>query len=76
MSDSRLLPEKIRVLCIKDEEFLGCCDGVDKECIQSFARKPVENWRRKWEDNIKMNLRQVVRWGGGNWLNMVSNGRI
>jgi hypothetical protein len=49
----------------------GACRtyGAEKRCIQGFVRKPegrrpLERLRRRWEDNITMDL-QEVRWGHG-----------
>jgi hypothetical protein len=29
------------------------------------AKRPLERPRRRWEDNIKMDLQEVRRWGYG-----------
>jgi hypothetical protein len=33
------------------------------------GRRPLERPRRRWEDNIKMDLRQVG-WGGIDWISL------
>jgi hypothetical protein len=33
------------------------------------GRRPLERPRRRWEDNIKMDLREVG-WGGMDWINL------
>jgi hypothetical protein len=33
-------------------------------------RRPLERPRRRWEDNIKMDLREVG-WGGGPWTGSI-----
>jgi hypothetical protein len=33
------------------------------------GRRPLERPRRRWEDNIKMDLREVG-WGGMDWNNL------
>jgi hypothetical protein len=34
------------------------------------GRRPLDRPRRRWEDNIKMDLREVG-WGGGmDWINL------
>jgi hypothetical protein len=33
------------------------------------GRRPLGRPRRRWEDNIKMYLREV-RWGGMDWINL------
>jgi hypothetical protein len=34
------------------------------------GNRPLGRPRRKWEDNIKMDLRQIV-WGGMDWIRLV-----
>jgi hypothetical protein len=36
------------------------------------GRRPLERPRRRWEDNIKMDL-QEVGWGGMNWINLAQD---
>jgi hypothetical protein len=36
------------------------------------GRKPLERPRRRWKDNIKMNLREVG-WGGMDWINVAQD---
>jgi hypothetical protein len=36
------------------------------------GRKPLERPRRRWEDNIKMDLREVG-WGGMDWINLAQD---
>jgi hypothetical protein len=33
------------------------------------GRRPLERPRHRWEDNIKMDLREVG-WGGMDWINL------
>jgi hypothetical protein len=33
------------------------------------GRRPLGRSRRRWEDNIKMDLREVG-WGGMDWINL------
>jgi hypothetical protein len=33
--------------------------GGYKECMQNSCRKPLEGYRRRWEINIKMDLREI-----------------
>jgi hypothetical protein len=40
---------------------------------RSEGRRPLERSRRRWEDNIKMNL-QEVGWGGGHGLDLYGSG--
>jgi hypothetical protein len=36
------------------------------------GRRPFERPRRRWEDNIKMDL-QEVGWGGMDWIDMAQD---
>jgi hypothetical protein len=36
------------------------------------GRRPLGRPRRRWEDNIKMDLREV-RWGGMDWINLAQD---
>jgi hypothetical protein len=36
------------------------------------GRRPLGRPRRRWEDNIKMDL-QEVGWGGMNWIDMAQD---
>ena len=36
------------------------------------GRRPLERPRRRWEDNIKMDLREVG-WGGMDWINLAQD---
>jgi hypothetical protein len=36
------------------------------------GRRPLERPRRRWEDNIKMDL-QEVGWGGMDWINLTQD---
>jgi hypothetical protein len=36
------------------------------------ARRPLGRPRRRWEDNIKMDLREV-EWGGMDWINLAQD---
>jgi hypothetical protein len=36
------------------------------------GRRPLERPRRRWEDNIKMDLREVG-WGGIDWINVAQD---
>jgi hypothetical protein len=37
------------------------------------GRRPLGRPRRRWEDNIKMDLREIG-WGGMDWLRIGTNG--
>jgi hypothetical protein len=36
------------------------------------GRRPLGRLRRRWEDNIKMDLREVG-WGGMDWINLAQD---
>jgi hypothetical protein len=36
------------------------------------GRRPLERPRRRWEDNIKMDLREIG-WGGMDWINLAQD---
>jgi hypothetical protein len=36
------------------------------------GRRPLERPRRRWEDNIKMDLREVG-WGGVHWIDLAQD---
>jgi hypothetical protein len=36
------------------------------------GRRPLGRFRRRWEDNIKMDL-QEVGWGGMDWINLAQD---
>jgi hypothetical protein len=54
-------------------------DSLDKRPkLRPERRRPLGRPRRKWEDNIKMDLRERG-WGGVDWralVNMVMNLRV
>jgi hypothetical protein len=42
-------------------------------------RRPLERPRHRWEDGIKMDLREIGRWGawiGFTWLTIGTSGRL
>jgi len=55
---------------------MGACStrGRDKKCIQNFGipelRRSFGRPRHRWEDNIKMDLREIV-WKVVAWLHLV-----
>jgi len=54
----------------------GACStyGGEQRCIQGFGdgNRPFERPRRRWEDNIEMNL-QEVGCGGIDWLDLAQD---
>jgi hypothetical protein len=39
---------------------------------QPEGKRPPRRFRRRWEDNIKMDLRERG-WGGANWIHVVQD---
>jgi hypothetical protein len=48
-----------------------CTHEVGERCLQGFAewKTPLGRPRHRWEDNIKMDLREV-RIDGANWIQL------
>jgi hypothetical protein len=51
--------------------------GGEEECVQGFGGKhrrkeTTMKTRRRWEDNIKMYLREIG-WGGMNWIDLAED---
>jgi hypothetical protein len=46
-----------------EEDFIQGTDGKDK------GNKPLRKYRRRWEDIIKMDLREIKR-GGIDWIHL------
>jgi hypothetical protein len=36
------------------------------------GKRPLRRTRRRWDDNIKMDLREI-RWGGMDWIHLVQD---
>jgi hypothetical protein len=36
------------------------------------GKRPLERPRRRWEDNIRMDLREI-RWGGMDWIDVAQD---
>jgi hypothetical protein len=36
------------------------------------GRRPLGRFRRRWEDNIKINLREIG-WGGMDWIHLAQD---
>jgi hypothetical protein len=58
---------------IKENEVGGACGthGRGEKRVQVLVgkpegKRPLERPRRKWEDEIRMDLREIA-WGGGVW---------
>jgi hypothetical protein len=51
--------------------------GEKRNACRIFMGKPagkrlLKRHRRRWEDNIRMDLREI-RWGGMDWINLAQN---
>jgi hypothetical protein len=62
-----------------------CTHWGGKRCLQGFGwesegKRPLGRPRRRWEDNIKMDLREIgidgANWIGFSWLRIGSSGGI
>ena len=57
----------------------GACSAIGgkEKCVRCFGggepegKRQLGRPRRRWEDNIKMNLREVE--GGGDWMELVQD---
>jgi hypothetical protein len=61
----------------EDEMGEACSSHGGEECIWDFGGKPegkrqLGRPRRRWEDNIRMDLREI-RWGGMNWIGVAQD---
>jgi hypothetical protein len=68
------------ILCIIEDDMSNVCSthGAEEECIQYFRGKarrkePVERPLRRWEYDVKMDLREI-EWGGMDWTDLVQIG--
>jgi hypothetical protein len=57
----------------------GSCSahGEDEKCIKRFGQKtegkrPLRRPRHKWEDNIRIDLREIG-WEGVDWMHLVQD---
>ena len=53
-----------------------CAHGEGERCAQGLVEKPegkrpLRRPRRRWEDNIKMDLQEVG--GGGDWMDLAQD---
>jgi hypothetical protein len=59
----------------------GVCDrstgpsrGVHRVLVgKPEGKRPLGRPRRRWEDNIKMNLQEVGEWGRGDWMELAQD---
>jgi len=42
------------------------------QVVQNYVKRPLGSQRRRWEDNIKMNLREVGG-GRGYWMELAQD---
>jgi hypothetical protein len=64
---------------VKEEEMGRACSthGEKRNACRVFmgkpeGKRPLERSRRRWENNIKINLRER-EWGGMNWIDLAQN---
>jgi hypothetical protein len=64
---------------IKEDEIGRACGthGKEDECHRILVGKPerkrhIRTPRRRWEDNIKMDLREIG-WGGMDWIDLAQD---
>jgi hypothetical protein len=50
------------------------CSMVEKRnaCRILVGKRPLGRSRRRWEDNIKMDLREI-EWGGMDWIDLAQD---
>jgi hypothetical protein len=46
--------------------------GEGRDVSQPESKRPLGRPRRRWEDNIKMGLREI-RFVGANWIRLAQN---
>jgi hypothetical protein len=52
---------------------MGARRGANRVLVEKpEGRRPLGRPRRRWEDNIKMNLRKVV-WEGLDWIELAQD---
>jgi hypothetical protein len=66
----------IRMITSKDDEMGRACNvhGGDERCLQNFGlmsegKRPLGRPRHRWEDNIKMDLRETGL-EGVDWIHL------
>jgi hypothetical protein len=50
-------------------------NGGDEECVlvgKTEGKRPLERPRRRWVDNIKMDLREIG-WDGRDWIKLAQD---
>jgi hypothetical protein len=52
---------------IRWAEYVARMEEERGVCRVLVGSRPLGRLRRRWEDNIEMNL-QEVEWGGGDWM--------
>jgi hypothetical protein len=64
-----------RMRCSGHVECMGESRGVYRVLVwKPEGKRPLGRPRRRWGDNIKMDLPEVVVWTGSGWLRIVSGG--
>jgi hypothetical protein len=69
-----LIPDIIRQIKLRIMRWAGHVARTGEECVQGFDRKtrrkrPLERPRRRWEDVIRMDLREIGL-GSVDWIQL------
>ena len=79
LSDLYSLPNTVRVIKSRRMRWavhvarMGDGRGMHRVLVgKAEGKRPLGRPRRRWEDNIKMDL-QVVGWGCGNWMELAQD---
>ena len=73
LRDLYSLPNIVRVVKLRRMRWAGHVArmGEERGVHRVLVGKPLGRPRRRWEDNIKMDLREVGR--GGDWMELAQN---
>jgi hypothetical protein len=50
----------------------GHVGRIGRSGLKSEGKRPLGRSRRRWEDNIKMDRREI-RWGGMDWIHLAQD---
>jgi hypothetical protein len=80
LNDLYSLPNIVRVVKLRRMRWAGHVArmgedrGVHRVLVgKPEEKKPLGRPRRRWEDNIKMDLQEVGGWGRGDWMELAQN---
>ena len=73
LNDLYFLPNIVRVRWAGHVARMGEDRGVHRVLVgKPQGKRPLGRLRRRWEDNIKMDL-QEVGWGRGDWMDLAQD---